>query len=352
MNADPLVLPANELLHFCTELFVASDLSSADAHRVADSLVHANLRGVDSHGIARLPHYLTRLALGSINARPRLSFDRLGASVGRVEGDHGPGQVVQWRATQEAVSLARETGAGWVTLRNSTHCGALDYYGLEIARQGMIGLVFTHVDPMVLPQGGRVPFSGTNPICITAPGEGGQIFCLDMATSIVAWNEVGNAAIEGRSIPSGWAVDAEGRDTTDPNSVAALYPFGGHKGAGLGLGIDILCSMLSGAPYGPDVPKMYGDLTARRYLGGMVGAIDIARFVPLDTVRSRITEMLCRWNRTLPMEPGGRVLYPGEPEEIMARTRAAEGIPIPRAVVAQLDGLCVERGWKTLSELL
>ena len=149
---------------------------------------------------------------------------------------------------------------------------------------------------MVLPHGSKQPFCGTNPVCLTAPGEDGQALCLDMATSTIPWNQVTNAALDGAALAPGLAVDAEGHDTTDPDAVAALYPFGLYKGSGLGLMVDVLCALLSGAPYGPDIPKMYGDLSHKRQLGGLVGAIDIRRFVPLERFHRRVTELIQRWN--------------------------------------------------------
>ena len=317
------------LRQFCTGLLASAGLPAEDAQLVADSLVEANLRGIDSHGVARLPHYLARIQHGSIHPRPAMVFQRLGPACARLDGGQGLGQIVMWRAAAEAITLATETGTAWVSVLNSSHCGALNYFGLRIAQAGMIGLVFTHVDPMVLPFGSKQAFCGTNPVCITAPGEGDQVLCLDMATSKVPWNQVANAALEGLEIPPGWAVDAQARDTTDPKAVAALYPFAEYKGSGLGLMVDVLCALLSGAPYGPDIPKMYGDLAEPRRLGGLVGAIDIGRFLPLEVFRRRVSELIQRWNGLPPVSAGGRVLYPGEPELIAREERLRSGIPLP-----------------------
>ena len=313
---------------FCTRLLVAAGLRAADADTVARSLVEANLRGIDSHGVARLPHYLNRIKHGSIKPQPQIQFKQFGPSVGLVDGDHGLGQLVMSRATAEAITLARTTGAGWVSVRNSSHCGALAFYGLPIAEAGMIGFTFTHVESIVLPFGSRQPFCGTTPICITAPGDDGHTLCLDMATSKVPWNTIVNAAMEGVPIPSGWAVDETGAETTDAKRAVSLLPFGEYKGSGLGLMIDVLCAMLGQAPYGPDLSSMYGDPTERRCLGGLVGAIDICRFVPLESFTARVAELARRWNALEPIEPGGRVLYPGEPEMIRRQERLREGIPV------------------------
>ena len=348
---DGRVVDPHALERFCTRLLQTHGLSEVDAQLVAETLVEANLRGVDSHGVARLPHYLRRIHRGSINPQPRLKVETLGPSVGRVNGDRGLGQVVMQRATEQAMVLARETGAGWVAVSNSSHCGALAYYGLQMAEAGMIGFVFTHVDPMVLPHGSRQAFCGTNPLCVTAPraprGAGEEptgALCLDMATSKVPWNTIANAKMEGVPVEPGWAVDAEGKDTTEAGRVVSLYPFGGYKGSGLGLMIDVLCAMLGGAPIGPDIPRMYGDLTEPRQLGGLVGAIDIGRFVPLETFHGRLAELIQRWCALPPSEPGGRVLYPGEPELLQRRHRQREGIPLGNRLLDELESLARETG--------
>ncbi len=337
-------IEVGRLAAFCQAALGSAGLRARDAHRVADSLVAANLRGIDSHGVARLPHYLRRLELGSINPRPRLRFERLAPACGVVAGDHGLGQLVMHRAAREAIRLARASGAGWVTVRHSSHCGALDYFGRRIARAGMVGLVFTHVDSMVLPFGARQPFCGTNPLCLAVPAGAGRELCLDMATSVVAWNVVANAALAGARIPRGWAVDRAGRDTTDPRRAAGLHPVGTYKGSGLGLMIEVLCALLSGAPYGPDVPRMYEQLEQPRRLGGLVGAIDIRRFVPLREFQTRVRELLARWNVLPPSQAGGQVLYPGQRETLCAAQRRREGIPLPRALITTLDAWSRERG--------
>jgi ureidoglycolate dehydrogenase (NAD+) len=277
-----------------------------------------------------------------------LRFEPRAASLGVVDGNHGLGHVVMRRATEEAARLAHKTGAGWVAVRNSSHCGAIAPYGLQLAEQGLIGFVFTHVDPMVLPFGGREPFCGTNPLCLTAPGSDGRTLCLDMATSIVPWNLVANAATEGISIPPGWGVNKDGVDTTNPREVNALHSFGGHKGSGLGIMIDVLCAMLIGAPFGPDIPKMYGDMTEPRRLGGLVGAISISRFVDRRVFEKRVTEMIAQLGAIPPADGFDRVRFPGEPELEMKRRREREGIPVGLRTLAELNELAAAHNLPSL----
>lgn len=345
---DFILVDAEALMATGRDILIAHGVGEEDARYVAWHLVQANLRGTDSHGIARLPHYVRRLKNGSIAKCPKIGFERRGASVGTVDGGHGLGHLVMRRAAQEAAQLADETGAGWVAVRNSSHCGALAPFGLQLAAKRLIGMVFTHVDPMVLPFGSTQPFCGTNPICLAAPGAAGKTLCLDMATSIVPWNRVENAANEGIAIPNGWGVDRHGNPTTDPKSVNALYPFGGYKGSGLGILIDVFCAMLTGGPYGPDIPKMYGNMDAQRRLGGLIGAIKIESFIDPEEFERRVCEMTGQLGR-LPTIPGvDRVRFPGEPEIETKAVREREGIPIGLQTFAALNELAVAGGLPAL----
>ena len=325
------------LYSFCIQVLNVSGFNRADSHTVAESLTDANLSGWDSHGVARLPHYLRRIEQGSIKPQPNITVEQLAPAAARLDGGHGMGHVVMSQAAGHAIEQAGLAGASWVSVCNSSHCGTLSYMGRRIAKAGMIGIVFTHVDPMVVPFGASEPFCGTNPICIAAPGRDGRVLCLDMASSVTPWNSIENAATEGVPIPAGWAIDKDGNETLDPNQVRAINPMAGYKGSGLGLLIDVLCSMLSDSPYGPDIPKMYSDLSEHRRLGGLVGAINIASFVGLDRFQQRIDQMLDRWVGLRPSTPGGRVLYPGEPEEINRTQRLREGIPLGLQLIEQFN---------------
>lgn len=337
-HATAPVSPGN-LIEVCQAILKKNGVPTDDARYVAWHLVETNLRGTDSHGVARLPHYIRRLQGGSINAQPLMGFAQKAPSLGVVDGDHGLGHLVMARATEKAAELALRTGAGWVAVENSSHCGALAPFGLSLAERGMIGIVFTHVDPMVLPFGSKAPFCGTNPICLTAPGENDQALCLDMATSVVPWNLIANAATEGVPIPHGWAVDKDGIDTEEPKNVHALYPFGQHKGSGLGVMIDVLCALLSSSPYGPDIPKMYGDMAEPRRLGGLVGAISIEPFTHIEMFKRRVTEIMCRLNNLPPANHSDGVQYPGEPESRCKQIRLRQGIPLGINVLTELNEL-------------
>jgi ureidoglycolate dehydrogenase (NAD+) len=201
---------------------------------------------------------------------------------------------------------------------------------------------------MVVPHGAMHAFCGTNPICLVAPGENGEDLCLDMATSIVPWNTISNAAIENVAIADSWAVDAEGNPTTDPKAVRGVHPFGAHKGSGLGLMIDVFCSFLLGTPYGTHIAAMYGDPAKQRLLGGLVGAIDISKFRPVEQFRAAVAGLVREWNGQPRRHPDEPVLYPGQPELMTRKQRLAEGIPLGVNLIELFGNLSRELGvpWK------
>ena len=350
--SESISIRPEPLREFVCKCLQHAGLSSAHADLVADSLVESNLRGIDSHGTARLPHYLNRIRHGSINPRPNLVYSKLGAAVGRLDADHGLGQIAMARAAEEAIALAGESGAGWVAVENSSHCGALAYYGHKIAKAGMVGILFTHSDSMVVPYAAKHAFCGTNPLCITVPSTDEEALCLDMATSVVPWNTITNAAMEDVEIPDDWAVDAEGEPTRNPKDVRAVRPFGGYKGSDLGLMIDVLCSFLIGTPCGPDIAPMYGDPSRQRLLGGLVGAIDISRFRDVGTFRSAVSALAQRWTSQAVANPEEPVQFPGQPELQTRARRLVDGIPLGVNLIEIFKGIAAETSIPfTISEL-
>lgn len=305
----------------------AHDVPDDDARQVAQSLVQTSLWGIDSHGIARLPHYLNRLAHGSILARPAIAVTRSGPATAHVSGGQGLGIVVAHRANRVAMDIARESGVGAVGVSDSSHCGAIGLYTRDAARAGLVGIGFTHSDSIAAPFGGHVPFLGTNPISIAFPRAGGEPVCLDMATTSIPWNRVMNARREGATLPEGVAVDAQGRDAQDPHAVRALRPLGGpsygHKGYALALMIELLCGPLNGNPFGPHISPMYEQLERPRRLGAFFVVLDPARFPGGPTLAGTVEQMA----RELAEQPG-QPRMPGDPEGEAAARRTAQGIPI------------------------
>lgn len=311
-------------------------LTPQDAQLVADSLVAADLRGVDSHGIVRLPHYATRLRNGSVKARPEIRVRHTGPSAAVVDGGAGMGQLVASRAMGEAIALAAQTGVGAVVARNSSHCGACAWFVEMAVRKGMIGIALTHTDSIMVPPGMKRIFLGSNPIAFGAPGAREPVI-VDMSTTHAAWGKVLVARQEGKAIPPDWGVDAQGKPTTDARQVVGLAPTGGHKGYALALMIEILCAQLAGVPFGRHVTKMYGELDKARNLGHFMLALDIARFTDKQAFAEQIAMLMQEIH-----DEGA--LAPGDPERLNAERRKRDGIAIPEATVRELQALAGELG--------
>lgn len=331
-------VPAAELRRWATARLEAAGVPAADARWVADALVQTSLWGIDSHGVALLPHYLRRLRAGSIEPRPALTFTPTGPCTGRLEGGHGLGIVVCHRAMSEAIGLARANGVGVVGCSHSTHCGAIGLYGRQAARAGLIGIAWTHSDAIVAPHNGRLPFLGTNPICVAVPTAGAEPVCVDMATSATTLNRMMSARRDGEPLPRRVALDREGRFTSDADAVVALLPMGQHKGYALAFLIDILCGPLNGMPYGPHIPVMYGDLSARRQLGSLMMALDPGRFAGGPAFEATVARMAEEARRQPGLKPGDEVLVPGDPEYRTEKVRAVRGIPVPPRLYDELRG--------------
>lgn len=338
------LIPHTQLTAFTTACFEELGLASADARLVAETLVASNLRGVDSHGVVRLPHYATRLANGSIKPRPNITAARTGPSTAMVEGDAGMGQLVATRAMREAIALARESGVGAVGARNSSHCGACAYYVELAAQAGMIGVALTHSDVIMVPTGMKQNFLGSNPLAFGAPSADGAPLVIDMATTNVAWGKVIVARQEGKPIPPDWGVDANGKPTTDPNQVIGLAPMAGPKGYALAAIIEVLCAHLTGVPFGTHVVKMYGDLDKPRNLGHFMLALDIGRFGGAATFRPQIDRFMREVHDQAPVDPARPPLAPGEPERLTAAKRMQSGVPLGAGVLGELNQLAAKLG--------
>ncbi|MFY0478293.1 Ldh family oxidoreductase [Achromobacter marplatensis] len=305
--------------------------SDEDARCLAESLARTSLWGIDSHGIGRLPHYLNRVAHGSIVARPDIRIERTGPGTAQLHGGQGQGIVVAHRANALAIELAREAGIAAVGVSDSSHCGAIGLYSRAAAVQGLIGIAFTHSDSIAAPHGGYQPFFGTNPISMAFPRAGGEPLCLDMATTAIPWNRVMNARRDGVTLPPGVALDAQGQDCTDAAQARALRPLGGedygHKGYGLAMTIELLCGPLNGNPFGPHISPMYDALERPRELGAFFIVIDPLRFAGGAALAGVVAGMAME----LAQAPGGPRM-PGDPEAAAHAQRRQLGIPIPPAL--------------------
>jgi LDH2 family malate/lactate/ureidoglycolate dehydrogenase len=346
----PCFFPAEQLRGFCAGVFRSLGVPEADAATAADVLSCADRRGIDSHGVARLAGYVEMLAAGRINPRASPRVVRETASTATLDGDNGLGLVIGPRANALAMEKAAAAGTGWVAVCHTNHYGIAGYYPLQALERDMIGWSMTNASKGVAPLWGALPMLGTNPIAIAFPGLEEPPIVLDMATSAVAYGKIEIAQRKGERIPEGWAIDREGRPTTDPGAMiarGALLPLGvdrehgGHKGYGLALAVDVLSAVLSGANWGPFTPPFVlreeaPTRSVGKGIGHFFGAMRIDAFRDPWEFKAQIDDLV-RTLRATPAAPGTPgPLIPGDPEREAERERAHTGIPLLPAVVDEL----------------
>lgn len=328
---------ADELRSWARSLLSAAGLRMDASELVADTLVAADLRGVSSHGVYRLPIYLQRLERGLLDRDPKPVTVRQGGAVALVDARHAPGQVAAVYAVDLAVTLAREHGVGLTLVRRSSHYGAAAYYVLRAARQGLVALTVSNVEPDVVPFGGARAALGTNPLAFGAPaGPGVEPVVLDMATSQVAMGKVLRARVTSERLEPGWAVDGEGRPTTDPEVARAVVPLGGAKGYGLALMIELLAGALSGAGTGTAVRRMYDDWDEPQDVGHLFLVIDPEAAVGSAAFAEATAGVVTSLKATPPAPGVERVIVPGELEAERERMLSERGIELPPPLVREL----------------
>ena len=344
----------NDAKSYAAALLKAVGVPAGEAKTVAEVMVTANLRGVDSHGILRLPIYLKRLRLDVdglgklINPKPRMKVVKQKAGVAVFDADRGMGQLAGTRAMKLCIELAKKHGTATVGVINSNHFGTCAQFTCQAAAKGCIGLCFTHGESDVVPFGGTKPILGTNPLGFAAPtGKLGFPISVDMATSIVAYGKVFQAQAKGESIPADWALTADGKATTDPNNVRAIRGMAGPKGTGLGLLVDIMSGVLTGAHYGLKVRRMYHNFEQAQEIGHLMVAIDIAHLLPLKSFKQRMDELGGMIKACPPEPPNKEVFLPGELEWIKHQQRSKQGIDLPEDLVKQLNQHASELGVKS-----
>ena len=332
------------LTGFCTAALVAGGVRQPVAASVAGSLVYADVRGVDSHGVLRLPIYIRRVREGMVDAasEPAVVEDR--GATALVDGGNNFGAYVGQKALDLAVARARRHGVATVGVRRSNHFGTAAYFAEQAAAQGLIALIVSNASQTMPPTGGVRPFLGTNPLAIAAPSGGPTPFLLDMATSQVARGKIIAAARRGEPIPEGWAIDAAGQPTRDAEAglAGAVLPLGGAKGYGLSMAIDILAGVLTGAGYGPHVRNMYEDWENPQDVGHAFILIDIAAFMPMPAFVARMQDYLALL-KAEPRAPGvPEILFAGEYEHRLAEKRRETGVILAPALVEELTALAAD----------
>ncbi|SHK11054.1 ureidoglycolate dehydrogenase (NAD+) [Roseomonas rosea] len=316
---------AASLEGFVAGLFTHAGVGEEDAVFWARSLVGANLRGVDSHGVLRVPRYLELLRSGEIKARPTMRLLREDGAIALLDADRAPGPIGMARAMEVAISRARAVHVGWCVARDITHAGAVGQYVLQAAEAGMVGMVMTASLPLMAYHGSRGSVVSTNPLAIGIPAANRPPLVLDMATATVALGKIQNARNAGRPIPEGWGLDAAGQPTTDAAAVATLTPMAGAKGSGLSLMIECLASLAAGNPV--LAPALAGAKGTR--MNGTAIALDIAAFGEPGAFEAEVAA-LAEAVASQPPAPGtDRLLLPGERGDAVRVERLERGIPLP-----------------------
>jgi L-2-hydroxycarboxylate dehydrogenase (NAD+) len=352
------VFRPDDLRGFTTEVFKCFGVPDADAKLAADVLLKSDLRGIDSHGVARLHTYFEMLELGRINPKPNIKIVREKSSVATIDGDNGLGLVVGPKANEIAMDKAEQHGSGWVSVCNTNHFGIAGYYPLKALERDLIGWAMTNTTKLVAPLWGAERMLGTNPIAIAFPGYKEPPIVIDMATSAVAYGKIEIALRKQASIPKGWIVDREGRETNDPKDMidgGAQLPLGsdremgGHKGYGLASMVDILCCVLSGANWGPFAPPfaLRQEIPKRsvgKGIGHFFGALQIDGFIDKDEFKKQVDDWIQVFRRTKPAPGTTGPLIPGDPEREAEAIRSKEGIPLLKPVVDDLLDISKKTG--------
>lgn len=350
---------AEKLRIFTTRVFQHFGCPDEDAASAADVLAAADLRGIDSHGVARLHAYFELLEAGVINPKPDVKIIHETPSTATVDGDNGLGLVVGPKANRIAMEKAKAVGSGWVAVQNTNHYGIAGYYPLEAIKEDMIGLSMTNTTKLVAPTFGIERMLGTNPIAVGVPCGRHPPVVLDLATSAVAFGKVEIARRLKKEMPEGWCIDKEGKPTTVPDEMmdgGALLTLGSdrprssHKGYCLSAWVDIMTAVLSGANWGPFAPpftlRSGVNATEKRVgkgIGHFFGAWRVDGFRPADEFKSQMDDWIDTFRKTK-AEPGKKVLIPGDPEREAFEERSKSGVPITEAVVVDLEDISEKTG--------
>ncbi|TMX42115.1 ureidoglycolate dehydrogenase [Vibrio sp. Hep-1b-8] len=320
-------LSITKLLEAGLEAEVASD--------VVDVLIHADKTGVHSHGVMRVDHYCHRLNEGGLNKSAEFSIEQISPSVAIFDADDGMGHPAMIAATNHAIELAKETGVGFVSVKNGSHCGALSYFMEQATEQGMIGMSMTQTDTCVAPYGSAERFLGTNPIAFGFPVKDSPPMIVDMATSATAFGKLLHAKETGQQIGENLAIDAEGNVTTDPHKVENLLTFGGHKGSGIALSIDALTGGLMGANMSNHITRMYGEYDKMRKLASLVIVINPDK-LGNPFFAAMMLQLVTELRATKPMAGRDKVQAPNDPQHAYRQQSDELGINVAESVFEYL----------------
>ena len=325
-------LTEDELRRYSSTLLTNCELSNEDAEILVDTTVTADLRGVSSHGIARLDHYIERMNKGLINARPNLNIEQRTDSVFLIDADNGPGQTVAYKGMALAIEKAKEKGICCVGVKNTNHIGLAGYYSEMAARNSMVGIITANTNPAMAPFGGVKALLGTNPFSVACPTKDRPIL-LDMATTNVARGKIRLYEKLNKEVPIGWAKDSCGKDTCDPTECLAgtLSPVGGPKGYGMALIIDIVAGILTGSGSSDEVSSL-DDMTRPIRSGNLIIALNIESLINFDFYLERVEELKCKLKGCPTAEGVNDIFLAGEIEYLTEERNKRNGVEVPEAV--------------------
>jgi len=340
----------DQLHSFTYKIFTGIGCSDSDAATATTVLLSADLRGIDSHGVARLSGYVRLWEAGRINAKPNIKTVHETPSTATIDGDAGLGLVVAPYAMQVAITKAQTAGTGWVSVANSNHFGIAGYHAMMALQHDMTGIAMTNASALVAPTFSTERMLGTNPIAVAIPAAIQPPFVADFATTTAANGKLEILQRKNAEAPLGWVQDKDGNDSTDANILkkqGALLPLGSdrehgsHKGYALGSIVDIFSAVFSGASYGPWAPPFpaYVPMPQNmpgKGLGHFFGAMRIDAFRPAEEFKQHMDNWITRFRNATPAAGNERVLIPGDPEREMEQVRREEGIPVVDSVVEEL----------------
>jgi LDH2 family malate/lactate/ureidoglycolate dehydrogenase len=347
------------LREFSEEVFVRVGMSPEDATIEADVLLWANLRGVDSHGVLRIPWYVGNVDRGIMNPKPNIKVVKETPATLVVEADQAFGPIVTVFAMNKVMEKAKQTGIGWGFICNHTHQGAMGYYAQMASKNDMAGIVFVCSPPNMAPFGAKAAGISNSPITIAVPAKKHRVLFLDMATSVAARGKIWLAVDKGIPIPEGWAIDKEGNPTTDPTQAVTFLPVGGPKGSGLAMLFECISSVIIGNPLleprlmekkaetkREEVKGAHPDHLPRPIQNSVVAAIDIGQFTDVASYKEHIDNLI-DGIKGLPKADGVKeIMVPGEPEEKTFDDRSKNGIPLPEGTIRNLRGVAERLGIK------
>jgi LDH2 family malate/lactate/ureidoglycolate dehydrogenase len=350
-GAERVYVAADVADAFVRALLAAHKVPADDAAVIASCLVSADLRGVDTHGICRLPGYLERVRRGLINVRPQLAPRRVTPIAATLDGQDAFGFVVGMCAIKEAIAMAREFGLGLVSVKRSTHFGMAASYVMPAIDAGFIAFVFSNASPAMPPWGGKDGLLGTNPFTVGAPGGKLGPFLLDMSPAVAARGKIRRAQRRGENIPLGYALDAQGRPTTDPTAAlgGVVLPIGGYKGSGLSMLMDILGGVISGAAFAGGVADQYKVYDRPQNVGHFFLALRPDLFIAESDYRARMDTLVERVRECPTAEGFDEILIPGEPEARLEAEHRRTGIPYAPNEVAALQAEAAKAGVSPLT---